>query len=287
MYYLQNELFRAVFNKKGAELCSLQSADRLEYIWQADPAIWPRHAPLLFPIVGRLKDNTYRLGENAYSLPQHGFARDRDFRCVSQSTTSLTFELQADEETEKVYPFLFRLQVIYTLIDNTLTTAYLLENTGEKELLFSIGAHPGFRCPLFEGEHLSDYYLEFEQNHLQRSLLSEGLLGEHSEKLVLSGNKLPLTHELFDADALVFADKQIKDLRLKSTRHSHEVRMTCEDWPWFGIWSKKGASPFVCLEPWMGITDGVNASGKLEEKAGIMKLAPNRDFHCSFTLSFF
>jgi galactose mutarotase-like enzyme len=196
-------------------------------------------------------------------------------------------DLQADQETLRLYPFLFHLRITYPLVGATLRTTYTVKNTGESDLLFSIGAHPGFNCPLLRGERLDDYYLEFEQEELRRTLLQDGLLSNRTETLVLQGRRIPLHHSLFDADALVFANNQINTIWLRSKNHQRALRMDCAGWPWFGIWSKKGAHPFICLEPWMGITDKEENSGKLSEKAGIICLAPTHNHACDFQLSIF
>ncbi len=287
MIELQNEFLRIRIKEKGAELCSLQTPDGLEYLWQAEPSVWPRHAPVLFPIVGRLKNNTYSSGEESYSLPQHGFARDRDFDCVVQTDKEVSMDLQPDQETLRLYPFLFHLRITYTLVRATLRTTYTVKNTGESDLLFSIGAHPGFNCPLLKGERLEDYYLEFEKEELRRTLLEDGLLSNRTDTLFLPYRQLPLSHSLFDADALVFANSQINKVWLRSKNHQRALHMDCESWPWFGIWSKKGEHPFICLEPWMGITDKVGSSGKLSEKAGIIRLSPAHTYACGFQISIF
>ncbi len=286
MIQLQNEFLQARFNNSGAELCSLKNKEGLEYIWTADPAIWPRHAPVLFPIVGRLKNDQYEFEGRSYGLSQHGFARDREFCCVFQSATEVHFELKSDAESLAKYPFHFVFQIRYTLKERELITSYHLENTGQNVMLFSIGAHPGFRCPLLENESMEDYYLSFEKSQLRRTLLTNGLLGTMQEDLTLEDGRLPLSHSLFDADALVFADGQVQKVWLRSSKNAQAVGLTCVDWPWFGIWSKKGTAPFICLEPWMGITDSADANGIFEKKDGIMKLVPSGHFSCSFSLHF-
>jgi galactose mutarotase-like enzyme len=286
MIQLQNNKLIAHFNSKGAELCSLQNREGLEYIWQADPMVWPRHAPVLFPIVGRLKNDQYTYEDQPYALSQHGFARDREFTVGEKSETDVLFELTSDEASLNSYPFHFKLHIRYTLLENTLTTRYTVQNTGDKDLLFSIGAHPGFRCPLLPDENMEDYALEFTRDTLRRTMLSNGLLGSETHELALDARQLPLSHSLFDSDALVFANTQVESVSLRSKNHAHAVTLTCKDWPWFGIWSKKGPHPFVCLEPWMGITDSENSSGQLKEKSGILALAAAEAFSCSFGLTF-
>ncbi|MDQ3290846.1 MAG: aldose 1-epimerase family protein, partial [Bacteroidota bacterium] len=145
MHTLQNDTFQIGVQEHGAELCSFKNTQtNLEYIWQADPAIWARHAPVLFPIVGKLKDNQYTYKGKSYTLPQHGFARDHAFTLESKTENSLTFLLQQSEASLNNYPFDFRLFISYRLEENALTVAYRVENPSDKNLYFSLGAHPGF-----------------------------------------------------------------------------------------------------------------------------------------------
>ena len=287
-YSLSNNQLELKVNTFGAELCSVRSkADHVEYIWQADSAVWARHAPNLFPIVGRLREGTYRYEEQSYELPQHGFARDHEFICIDQTADTLVFELTANESTLGNYPFHFSLQISYLLQGDMLNVSYSVFNPSHRDLYMSLGAHPAFNCPLLAHETFEDYELQFNGlNLLTVNKLHEGLIGEETKVIHLSDHKLHLNRSLFEKDALVLKGSQIHEVRLSSALSGRGVEMACADWPYFGIWTKPGTGQFLCLEPWYGITDADHATGKLEEKEGIIKVPAEEVFNCFFTLKF-
>lgn len=274
-HHLKNNLLSLSVNSFGAELISLKNNSGHELIWQADKNIWPRYAPVLFPIVGKLKNDQYTYQNKTYTLSQHGFARDKEFILIHKSETKLQFELTANKETLVNYPFHFSLIISYEVLKNKLIISYKVFNPDAKELLFSIGAHPGFNCKRVNGESLSDLELEFPNtNELTAEKLNNGLLSNETYKVKLNDHKLELNKELFENDALVFKNSQIKEVILSSKKSDQKVGFNCENWPYFGIWTKKGCDDFICLEPWFGIADSQNADGKLEGKEGILRLKP-------------
>lgn len=285
---LSNSELELIVNTRGAELCSVRSrADGLEYIWQADHSVWARHAPHLFPIVGKLRNDRYLYAGHDYTLPQHGFARDREFVCIAASADHLCFELAASDDSLIAYPFHFSLKISYTLSGNVLTVAYEVFNPASDDLYMSLGAHPAFNCPLQDHETFEDYELQFDgMNQLDVSKLANGLIAADTKVLHLSDHKLHLTGSLFEKDALVMRESQVNQVRLSSTRTGRGVEMTCEGWPYFGIWTKPGSSRFLCLEPWYGIADSVQASGNLEDKEGIIRIASEQHFRCAYTTQF-
>lgn len=272
-------------NHQGAEVCSVKNKSGLEFIWQAEKQVWPRHAPVLFPIVGKLKNNRFIHEGKPYELGQHGFARDREFRLLSRTDSECVFELAADDDSKQHYPFDFIFRIRYFLKGNTLVTDYTVTNPSGTTIIFSVGAHPGFICPLLPDERMEDYYLEFEHADLYTTGLANGLRTDERRKPVMSDNRLPLTPGLFDNDALVFEDSQIHSVSLRSSASACAISLRCDNWPYFGIWSKPGAG-FVCLEPWYGIADRTDASGNLAEKQGCMSLSPGESFDCRFSLTF-
>lgn len=289
MYQLENNELTIKVNSFGAELSSVISTkNNIEYIWQANPEIWPRHAPHLFPIVGRLKDSHYNFLNKNYELPQHGFARDNEFKCIEQHETSLTFELITTDETLKQFPFHFSLKIIYTLIEDKLITNYEVFNPDSDQLYFSIGAHPAFNCPLQQNESFNDYSLLFpDKKELVVNTLNEGLIKNETKTLILNNNKLSVSKSLFDNDALVCMNSQIEQLSLVSEKTSHGITMECFNWPFFGIWTKKNSEHFICLEPWHGIADGETSDYNFKNKTGIITLAPQQSFNCSFNMIFY
>lgn len=280
VYELRSNSISIKVNSKGAEIISVVKDD-LEYIWQAKPEVWARHAPVLFPIVGRLKDNTFTYKGNTYTLPQHGFARDMEFQCVHQTTSEVSFELKSDEHTKKNFPFDFKLVISYKVKDNTVICAYEVSNPSTEILYFSIGAHPGFKT-----DNLNDHTLRFEDKPCDITLLENGLLSEHKEKLHLHTGELPLETTLFERDALVFENKQVEVVELVSP-NGRGVEIGCKDWPYFGVWSKKACNEFICLEPWHGITDTHESNGDITQKKGIIKLDGGKAFECDYSMRFF
>jgi galactose mutarotase-like enzyme len=288
-YTLQNELLRAGIKAEGAELCSLRRLDLgLEYIWEGNPDIWGRHAPVLFPIVGRLKDNTYHWQGQTYNLPQHGFARDRRWNLIEKGEQHLRFGLRDDEESRKIYPFAFDFQMEYRLEGEMLSVNYRIENPGEGPLYFSVGGHPAFVCPLKEGESFADYRLEFEQaEKLERETLQMGLRTGQTEPVLQNESLLPLSHRLFDQDALIFKNPKSNKVRLVSGKHAHGVELAFADFPYLGVWSKAGQAPFVCLEPWLGLADSQHSQGEISRKEGIQLLQPGEELGLSFQIRVF
>lgn len=288
-YSLENKFLKIEVCSKGAELCSVFSKENdIEYIWQAKTDIWARHAPVLFPIVGKLHQNTFNYQQQTYSLSQHGFARDEEFYCIESNEHSLSFELTASEKSLTVFPFHFSLQITYELKDRALFVSYQVFNPDNSTLHFSIGAHPGFNCPLVSGEKYEDYALEFPGiNDLTCTKLSEGLLTNEQYKIELKEHQLPVSTSLFSGDALVMEGSQIAEVILKSLTSNHGVRLVSKDWPFYGIWSKKECRQFICLEPWYGITDPVGFSGSFGDKKGIISLEPFETFVSQYQISFF
>jgi galactose mutarotase-like enzyme len=272
MVTLENNIVILQVSAVGAELQSIfNKENNLEYMWNADPAFWPKHSPLLFPIVGMLRDGTYHYKGKSYKLPRHGFAWLKTFTIESTTATKATFLLQSDEETWATYPFSFQLRIHYTLEETKLSVTYDVRNAGSEDMYFSIGAHPAFVVPLVKDLAYSDYYLEFNQTEtLSRYTLKDSLIAEavsflHCEK------RIPLTHELFYRDALVFKDVKSDIISLKTDKNNHGLDYHIGDFPYLGIWAFKDAG-FVCIEPWEGIADSVGHNQELTEKEGVRQL---------------
>ena len=286
-YTLSTPGCRATFAARGAELTSLRTpANDLEYIWAADPAVWARHAPVLFPLVGRLPDDAYYHEGLGYKLPQHGFARDQEFAVVSHTDTELVFRLRHDEASRSVFPFAFELTITYTLREAQLTVRWDVRNPAtDQPLLFSIGAHPAVRCPLLPGEVFEDYYFQFDHPvTLERHLLQGGLLTGETAPVLSEGKELPLTYELFADDALVFKHYDFTRLTLRSRKSAHFVRFQFDGFPYLGLWTKGSGAGFVCVEPWHGIASSSGAPGDLRDKEGILTLEPGQVFSAAYSI---
>ena len=286
-YTLTTPRCRASFATYGAELTSLVTTDNgLEYVWAGDPAVWARHAPVLFPLVGRLPNDAYQYEGRAYTLPQHGFARDQPFAVVRHTATELVFRLKHDETTRTVFPFAFELTITYTLRHAQLTVRWDVRNPAPDEpLLFSIGAHPAVRCPLLPGEAFEDYYFDFDHPvTLERHLLRRGLLTGQIAPVLNEEQKLPLNYELFADDALVFKHYDFTAITLRSRKSAHFVRFRFDGFPYLGLWTKGPGAGFVCVEPWHGVASPAGEPGDLSDKEGILRLEPGQVFSAAYTI---
>ena len=279
MIQLEHDLLRISIAEKGAELQSLYRTDLgVEYLWNGDPAFWGKFSPVLFPIVGGLKDNTYFYKGQPYHLGRHGFARDRVFEIAAQSSHHIVFILKSDAATKQVYPFDFSFELSYTINGDSLIIGYKIINTGDEVMYASVGAHPAFKIPLTDGTTYEDWHLEFAQTeHTGKwPLTKDGLIEAAPIPCLNNTQTLPLNKPLFYGDALVFKDLQSKSISIKSNQSAHGVNMQFDGFPFYGIWAAKDAD-FVCLEPWCGIADAVNASGELREKEGMILLTPGQN----------
>ncbi|AEI51755.1 aldose 1-epimerase family protein [Runella slithyformis] len=287
MITLQNADIQATIHPKGAELVSLiLLASELEFMWQGDPAFWSKHSPVLFPIVGGLKDNTYYCNDKAYHLPRHGFAREKTFAVEQQQSDSVTFLLTHDESTLSVYPFEFAFRVRYALLNNQLQVSYMVENPGSDTLWFSVGAHPAFKVPLLEGTQYNDYVLSFNQSEdwARWPLTPEGMVEKMPVVLVKQATDLPLSKELFYEDALVFKNYRSDSVVLHTPKSPHSLRFDFPGFPYLGIWAAKNAD-FVCIEPWCGIADSVDHTQDITQKEGIISLATKEHFERTWTVT--
>ena len=289
MQHLENGYLRIDASPQGAELTRIfDKRNNLERLWSGDPAVWNRHAPVLFPFVGRLLDNQYTYRGQSYSLPQHGFARDCEFSLKRATATTLSFELTDSPESRARYPFAFVLRVDYTLHENSVQVAYTVSNPGADTLYFSIGGHPGFACPLLDGEAFSDYYIQFERKETAARWYANenGHIHREEADYLLDTDIIPYTLDRFREDALIFKDLQSSWVAIKSFKNDHAVTLDFAGWPYLGIWSKPGGAPFICLEPWYGIADHVGHDGDLTRKEGIIALEPDLNFCCEYGLTF-
>ena len=285
-YEIKNEHIKVKIKSFGAELNSLQKIDEdLEYIWQGDSKYWNRHSPILFPIVGRLKNDSYTYQNQKYNMTQHGFARDKEFEVIKNEVDFMEFRLKSDEKTLEIYPFSFELYLSYKLDKNSLIVSYKVINKSDDKMLFSIGAHPAFNWTLNENEQKEDYFLEFENiKNTKRYFLNELGLVYNSIDLEIKDNKIALNEELFKNDALVFNDSNIKNVTLRNNKNDKFIKLNFENFPYLGIWSMLNGAPFMCIEPWLGVADEIGTNQKFEEKTGILKLKKDGIFEASYSI---
>jgi galactose mutarotase-like enzyme len=289
MITLENDQIKIQVKTKGAEPDSIFSKEfNLEYLWSGDAKFWNKKSPILFPIVGTLKQNTYYYNSKAYILTRHGFARDMDFTVSNQSETSATFSLSDDEDTLRNFPFPFSLDIIYTITSNNVEVQYRVTNKGNDNMYFSIGAHPAFKVPLDKKLDYQDYYFEFEQieDGYKWLISKEGLIEPTTVPFLINTNILHITKELFKNDALVFKYLNSHKVKLKTNKSKHGVEVSYPGFPFLGLWAAPGAD-FVCIEPWCGIADATTSKQELINKEGINLLTPSQVFQRTWSIRLF
>lgn len=270
MIHLRYGDYEAEMNPFGAELAAFRWRG-LDLLWDGDPRWWGRRAPVLFPVVGRLNEDTLRHEGRSHHLPQHGFARDLPWKVVEAGDQTATLHLRDSIQTREVYPFAFELTQRLDLSDGGLQAIFTLANPGAKDLIACLGVHPAFRWPL-PGGRRDEHEIVFEADEpgpMRR--LKGGLLREAPQPSPLSTSPLPLRDALFAEDALIF--DRLRSRRLKFTAPGAPVVELAWDFPHFGIWTKPGA-PFLCLEPWQGFADPEGFHGEFGDKPGAVKLTP-------------
>lgn len=287
---IENEFLKISVNDHGAELCSIfDKKNGREVIWQADPTYWKRHAPVLFPNVGRHYQDHYRINGREYSSSQHGFARDSEFTCKEVSKNSITHCLKSSEQTRRNYPFDFELVIRHTIENNKISINWEVSNAGKDTMYFTIGGHPAFNVPVGGIGRKEDYSLFFDgQDSLTYFLLdpSSGTAVTDSIKtLKLSHGTCPVDAHMFDHDALIF-DHQIEKAGIALPDGTPYLEVTCPGFPNFGIWSVPGSS-FICLEPWMGRCDDFGFTACISQKNDINVLAPEAVFHASYQITIY
>ena len=281
LHTLQNDVLKITVADRGAELKSITAlADGAEYLFDSNPIWWKFSSPVLFPIVGKLVGDKYRVDGKEYTLPGHGFARTTDFWLVDTTENALTFALESNAATLKVYPYKFRLEISFELIGNEVKVLWKVANVDDKEIYFSIGAHPAICCPLAYRENFDDCYLKF--NRAEKSsrvpLTANGTLS-HERIPTLDGDELNLSYELFKGDAFVFDDLKSDEVSVCSRKSSKKITVRAKNFPYWGFWTPaQGGAPFICIEPWHGHADYEDFTGELKDKEGIIKLAVGATF---------
>lgn len=275
-FTLSNSSLSATVRTHGGELVSLRDSGGTEYIWGGDPAFWSGQNPILFPIVGTLKDGRVDIDGQSCEMSRHGFARNLDFTPVERGGDFISLELRESGETLKRYPFPFSLRVRHQLLEDGFSTAFTVENTGSAPLPFCIGAHTAFRCPLSHGERFEDYRLVFDRQEDASTLLltSEGLIRGGAAAPMLSGGVLPLNYETFRRlDTVIFRQLRSRTVSLTHRETRRGVKMDFSQFPMIAFWTKPGA-PFLCLEPWQGCAASDDESGRFADKPFAVILAP-------------
>lgn len=288
MFTLENNLLKIGVKKTGAELCEIRSVKhQTQFMWDANPDVWSGFAPNLFPIIGALKNNTYFLDNQSFSLPKHGFVRNNEnIELVEQTPDRLTFKLAYNEASLKVYPFKFEFFITYKLQGGTLDIIHSINNLDDKTMYFSLGGHPAFKCPVYKDEYYTDYNLIFEHEENSKThlvSLLDGLILTESMPFFNNTNTIKLSHDLFNKDALIFKDLTSKKVTLNSEHSGDILTVSYHDFPYLGIWAKPNGN-YVCIEPWLGIADSVNHNQDFKTKEGILDLEPGKTFKASYSV---
>lgn len=291
MMIIENDWLKVDIARLGAEVRKVtHKKNQLDYMWTGDEAYWGRVSPVLFPIVGRLKEDHYELEGKTYKMSQHGFLRDVEFNVAEQTSTSVSFVFQSHGSFAHVYPYEFTAIIHYRLMEDSLIVKWQILNENKEEMYFSIGAHPAFKVPLEENETIVDYQLNFfpaPNKNVMEYELKNSLL--HEKGIVQDLSTIQLTNSLFAHDALIFS--HIDKVCLVSNQSSHGVEVTLQGFPYVGIWSKYmetdgTIAPFVCIEPWYGLADTYDTTGNLKEKFGVNKLGEGETFQVEYIMKY-
>ena len=286
MKTISNKQLTIQVSPHGAELCSIV-ANGKEYLWQADPAFWKRHSPVLFPIVGSVWENEYRNEGIPYTLTQHGFARDMEFTLISEKEDEVRYRLVSNEETLHKYPFPFCLEIGYRIQGKKIEVMWEVKNTGDKEMYFQIGAHPAFYWPEFDASNSERGFFRFDkENGLKYILISEKGCADPSTEysLELTDGLLPLDTHTFDKDALILENEQVRKVTLYNKEKQAYLSLHFNA-PVVGLWSPPAKNaPFVCIEPWYGRCDRAHYTGEYKDKDWMQHLQPKEIFQGGYTI---
>jgi galactose mutarotase-like enzyme len=288
-YTLQNEFLAIKFHTLGGQITSIKNTKEIEYIWQGDKTYWSGQTPVLFPIVGSLRDKTATIGGNrTCCMERHGLVRKLEFDMINLNDDSILFSICSNKETLERYPYYFRLLIKYLLNKNSVIVKYTIINQNDDVLPFQIGGHPGFNCPLIPGENFEDYVVEFEQVETAdcpTPLPANGLVDmEHRTRILENSNTLKLNHDLFRVDALIFDQVKSRKVKLYHPNNVHYVELLFEDFNNLLIWSSANSGPFVALEPWSGLSTCSDENDIFEEKRGVHFLPPQQSKSLSYTI---
>ena len=279
---IKNEKLSVGINTLGSELMYIRSKNT-DFLWNGDEKVWSYRSPVLFPICGGLKEDTYLYNGEKYTLKKHGFARKSEFEGKLLNESKAEFVLKANEDTLKDYPFEFTLKIIFEVVDNTLKVTNIVENSANDAMYFSIGSHEGYSCP----EGIEEYDIVFDEKQTLDSFILDGnLLENNSIRIIEDSNILPLKYEYFAVDALVFKDVKFKKATLKHRNSSKKIVLQFDNAEYFLLWTKPDAN-YICLEPWCGVQDIVSSSYEIENKEGIIKLDGGQVFTDVHTIECF
>ena len=293
LHTIENDYLKVTVSDHGAELTSVyDKAQDFERIWCADPAVWNRHAPVLFPFVGKVKDGAYRYNGNTYTMKtQHGFARDAEFTCIAETTDSITHKLVYSDETLEIYPFEFELLITHRFdAENPrlMHVTWTVKNLGSDEMLYSIGGHPGFQIPIEKNLKFEDYRIDFGEDPKPRRILfsEDCFVLEEDEAFALEeGRYLNLEHNLFDDDAIVLKEMP-REVTLESAKGSKKITVAFPDMDYLGIWHWPHVEvDYVCIEPWSSLPSRKNVVEDLEKQADLLSLESGQEYTNTWSIT--
>lgn len=286
---LKNDQLTVVISTHGAEIQTLTNAAGTQLMWIADKSIWGRHAPLLFPIIGRLKDQQYTLDGTVIKIAQHGFARDTEFTVEAQDETSVTLSITDSEKTKPIYPFSFKLTVTYVLDGASLKKTHTVTNLSDEVMPYELGGHDGYLLALFDGETMSDYAIEFPgQDAIYPFGMDENCFLT-PEKLTykLTDGKLPLPPKVFGLDTVVLEDLPVHQATLCNKKNGIRITVDFPEFDYLGIWTKPVDfdTNYICIEPWTTLPECTFVGTDLKDKKGIRLLNPSQTESLSYTVT--
>ncbi|WP_164508368.1 aldose 1-epimerase family protein [Companilactobacillus kedongensis] len=274
MIKLKNKNFSVDISEKGAEIQHIyNNAEEFNYIWDdKDKKYWKRHAPILFPFIGRSNDNTYLVNGKEYTMKQHGFGRDQTFEVESKTDTEAVLSITDTDETRKIYPFKFKFTVTYKLQNDGLKTTYSVKNTDDKKMSYALGSHPGFNVPFGSDESYEDFYLAITPNDLsleQFEVAPAPFINGKVKSISNIDGVINLSHEMFNDGLIILANKNIKSVQLASMKSDHRIELTLDDFPYLALWSVENErAPFICMEAFAGLPDIYGKPGEIMDKKG-------------------
>lgn len=289
-YQLKNESLTVGFSSLGGTLRSIKDKENVEYLWQGNKNYWSGQAPVLFPICGSLREDNASIGENQKTcMPRHGIVRKREFRLEKQTENEVSFSIESNAEMLALFPYEFKLYTQYELIHTSIVVTYTVENQSKQRMPFFLGGHPGFNCPLLEGERYEEYYLELEQKEtctIPTPVTETGLIDvEHRTEYLKQENRIPLRHELFHKDAIILDELNSRSVSLCSSKTGKGVRVEFKDYPYLILWSSSNDGPFIALEPWLGLSTCSDESDVFEEKRNVQFVEPLERKSYQFTIT--
>lgn len=289
-YILENEALSVKFTDLGGTFCSIKDKNNIEYLWQGDAAYWTGTAPVLFPICGSIRDDKAVIGEGLQTaMPRHGIIRKSMFQFDGIKDNTIQFSIKSNDETMEKFPYEYEVKTKYELVDKQVKVTYEVVNIGEKDMPFFVGGHPGFNCPLVEGEEYNDYKIEFEKKEnctVPTPVTETGLIDvEHRTPFLEGEDTLTLEHELFHEDAIILDELQSRKVKLISTKSNVGVEVEFADFPYLILWSTANDGPFVAIEPWVGLSTCSDESDIFEEKRNVQIVKPQERKEYSFSIT--